>query len=725
MDTKSQTLIDDAQNNILNQKAELLALQDKYNTTLKKYQDANTNLQTAMKSFMNSTDSGGDKNMSNGVVYVDTLVEDPSTVDVSYVGAYEADGITNRASWSYSGTNATTDDLVIIADLYDEENGVTTANYLYNYESCKNAALKNGKTMFGLFGMNPDVASVDPTQSALCIATNNAGLYTSSTPVTANKCNVDATDGKNYGGEWANAVYQINADGSTKYNGCFNDSTDRAMIVPGINVDVMPSVYVAAAYNSGPWGQNTFPDSAAQWIWYTPDAASGAPTNTNAPVSLLYKYTNNTGQYVVADLYIMVDDYSNVFLNGVQIGGQINAGWETIGMQPNVLNAVSFQTGDNILAILCANGGGPAGMCMTAMSNGAVLFHSDSSWKYTTEDPSQLYPPNPTNSFTYDTCKAEAQKYGYTYFGLQDGGYGSAQCFVSNDFSQVEKHGETPGIVDFMNHTYGGYNTVALYKANNLDTQIQNMGKVGYVDFSGQLSEMPASDLTVDKSAPYSTAANVNMFFTSQVNDSNEAECVKSCDDDPNCSSYFVNTNNACFTSSSTYSYPNTPLGSSSVNGWHYKPFKVTGLDTSCSTKVNHISADKWASLPNTGATMTPTTKCGLPKYIEKQELEVQRLRKKLFKVTSQLVDKIKYLGTLNENMVQQIGIDKDVFTTDFHNYEKVMNHLQNNVQNNVGYNEIVEQTQMTATMSNYHFIFWAIVAVCILIALFVIYSSS
>ena len=137
MDPKSQTLIDDAQNNILNQKAELLALQDKYNTTLKKYQDANTNLQTAMKSFMNSTDSGGDKNMSNGVVYVDTLVEDPSTVDVSYVGAYEADGITNRASWSYSGTNALNDDLVIIGDLYDEENGVMTANYLYNYiESC-------------------------------------------------------------------------------------------------------------------------------------------------------------------------------------------------------------------------------------------------------------------------------------------------------------------------------------------------------------------------------------------------------------------------------------------------------------------------------------------------------------------------------------------------------------------------------------------------------------
>jgi hypothetical protein len=122
---------------------------------------------------------------------------------------------------------------------------------------------------------------------------------------------------------------------------------------------------------------------------------------------------------------------------------------------------------------------------------------------------------------------------------------------------------------------------------------------------------------------------------------------------------------------------------------------------------------------------MTPTTKCGLPKYIEKQELEVQRLRKKLFKVTSELVDKIKYLGTLNENIVNQIGIDKDVFSTDFYNYEKVMNQLQNNVQNNVSYNEIIEQTQMTATMSNYHFIFWAIVAVCIIIFLFVIYSKG
>jgi hypothetical protein len=96
-----------------------------------------------------------------------------------------------------------------------------------------------------------------------------------------------------------------------------------------------------------------------------------------------------------------------------------------------------------------------------------------------------------------------------------------------------------------------------------------------------------------------------------------------------------------------------------------------------------------------------------------------------LFKVTTELVDKIKYLGTLNENMVQQIGIDKDVFTSDYHNYEKTIHELQSNVQNNVSYNQIIEQTQLTATMSNYRFIFWAFVAVCVLVLLFVIYSRS
>lgn len=721
----SQTLINDAQTNILSQKSELLALQDKYNTTLKKYQDANANLQSAMKSFVNTDRSGTSTDITNTVVLVDKLIDDPTGVDVSYIGAFETGNISDFASVSYNGTSATKDDVVIIADLYDEGNGVMTAKYGYDYESCKNAAIKNGKTIFGLASFNQNEATADPTQAATCIATNNTGFYTSATPVTANKCNIDKTDGKYYGGEYTNAVYQINADGTTQYDGCYNDSTDRAMNVPGINIDVMPSVYIASDYNSGPWGKNTFPDTTAQWIWYTPDAVSGAPTNTNAPVSLIYNYTNNTGEYRFADLYIMVDDIATVFLNGTQVGGTINAGWATAGMEPNVLNAVRFQTGDNILAIQCINGGGPAGMCMTAMSNDAVLFHSDGTWKYTTEPPSQLYPPNPTNSFTFRTCKDEAEKYGYSYFGLQDGKNGSAQCFVSNDFSELSKYGETPGTTDFLNHTYGGYNTVALYNVNNLDSQIQNMGKVGYVDMSGKLSEMPASNLTMDKSAPYSSVKNVNTFFTNVTAGSNEADCAKACDDDANCSSYYLDANNACFTSSNTYSYPNVPLGSSSTRELHYKPFLVSGLDTSCSNKVANISADTWASFPNTGTTMTPITKCGLPKYIEKQELEVQRLRKKLFKVTSELVDKIKYLGTLNENIVNQIGIDKDVFSTDFYNYEKVMNQLQNNVQNNVSYNEIIEQTQMTATMSNYHFIFWAIVAVCIIIFLFVIYSKG
>jgi hypothetical protein len=110
---------------------------------------------------------------------------------------------------------------------------------------------------------------------------------------------------------------------------------------------------------------------------------------------------------------------------------------------------------------------------------------------------------------------------------------------------------------------------------------------------------------------------------------------------------------------------------------------------------------------------------CGFQADVYDQEMEVKRLKKKLVDVTNTLVEKIKYLGNTNEDLLEQIGIDKRDFAKNLQEYNRVLLQTEKSVMVEKNQDDIVNLTTMNANMWNYRRILWIIIAVIILIVLY------
>ena len=160
------------------------------------------------------------------------------------------------------------------------------------------------------------------------------------------------------------------------------------------NYDVSAApVYVLGNYGIKPWGKNnSFPDTTADWIWYSQLANSNAPNNSNSPVTIQYVYTNKSISEIDANLNIIIDNSCDVFLNSQQVkrnNGQLTAagGW---GQGNNAWNIFpcKIPPGENLFEFKVKNTGVPGGLLVSATTigtgsdNNKVLFHTNSEWKF-------------------------------------------------------------------------------------------------------------------------------------------------------------------------------------------------------------------------------------------------------------------------------------------------------------------------------------------------------
>lgn len=131
-----------------------------------------------------------------------------------------------------------------------------------------------------------------------------------------------------------------------------------------------------------PWGQcPDFVDRTAKWIWTSPAAVSGVPSN-QSPVTFVKKYEAQNN--IPITINIIVDNFAPaVRLNGATIGTAAG-GW---GGYSQYLHGI-LKPGLNVLEIDAINQGGvnnPAGLVASVFieSTPTVLFHTDSSWMWT------------------------------------------------------------------------------------------------------------------------------------------------------------------------------------------------------------------------------------------------------------------------------------------------------------------------------------------------------
>lgn len=259
-----------------------------------------------------------------------------------------------------------------------------------------------------------------------------------------------------------------------------------------------PKVYLAADYNQGPWGMSNFIDRTAKWIWYTPDAASWdvqAPNNVGSPITLFSSFSYNGPKYIKAEIRGHCDNYAAIYFNGKKLG-ELDDWWEEFKYVVNV------QPGENLIAASVVNEGGPAGFILTLIDpiDKTVFANTNSNWQYTTEDPIKIIPKQ--QNYSVASCADYANKRGYKYFSLQGGKAGTSLCYVSNDLNAAKKYGSAEIMYKGIDgQTYGRTNVDATYEVKT-PGDLKKLGKLGWMDNDGTLTEYPNSAYQVVNNAP-------------------------------------------------------------------------------------------------------------------------------------------------------------------------------------------------------------------------------
>jgi hypothetical protein len=441
---------------------ELNDLQKKFASTLERYKTAHAQLMSTTNGFLTFINNNNAKKNSilGKNIFVNTVVSNPSS---DLIGVYADDS-------NSPAMNKLTGD--------------------YTYEQCQLAAIDNGKQYFALSDLN---SSTNKGQCSISNDIDKVTKYGESVP----KC-TKGSDGKIYGNNLINALYSVNGQNST-YLGCYNDNeNDRAMNASGTILSNLSSVYTTGSYNVGPWGAWNFIDKTAQWIWYTPNAARNAPYNARYPVTLLSSFNYTGTGYARATIYGICDNASVVYLNGRAIG-RLDGGWGGGGRGIQI--PITIAPGINYISAEVENMGGPAGFIMTIIGpNNNVLINTNSSWKYTNTKSTNLI--SNKQDYSVYSCQQYASSNGFKYFGLQGGKNGNSLCYVSNDLSKSKKYGSADSTkIGSDNKLYGKESVNVSYKIKD-PGNIDYLGKVGYVDNNGILSEYPSYMINLNNNIP-------------------------------------------------------------------------------------------------------------------------------------------------------------------------------------------------------------------------------
>jgi len=567
-------------------------------------------------------------------------------------------------------------------------------------------------------------------------------------------------DGKTYGGGWGNAIYE-NDGNVSKYIGCYKDAQNRAMISAGTEEHNNP-VYAIGNDGCAPWGSSNggFPNSDAQWIWYTENAGAGAPVNTGNPVTLRGTLNVTTDSIIFCEVFCRADDICNIIVNGNNKNQSLikdgNTDSRKLICDPEEMIVrypgngktgyiVAFFPGKNIVDLHVVNTGGPAGVIVcfiqennTSIENNSIKISSASTgtdvfmctggsfmsnWSYITNKNNAVTPFS--QSFSVETCGKYAYDNGFQYFAVQNmlnNNPNSAQCFLSNDLNASTKYGPWDGSKTYQGNTLGVGPVSAVYSFNS-PGNYNNLGKVGYMNENNELLEYPSSMLQQGTSTSYTSLLNVDSPGNDIANFTlNKPDCEQKCNENTDCYGYvYVNDSNQCWIKNKNmFSYMNKDGPLTPYNGLELNIKDVQVLNNnSCPKKIKNINSLEWDSFNKSQEVMNMDTTCRLGKINNQLITERDEKETGLNWVMNQLSKGLSSFMTTNKTMTQQMGVEHNIMkeNTSLYNvlydkYKQITNVDNSNI------NNILENSQIIINQSRYFYILWVVLAIAIIIAL-------
>jgi hypothetical protein len=684
---QTHKLIDETDQNVTNQLAELDALQTKFNTILTQYNGSNSNLMGATDTYVQGTNmQDGEKYNTN--VVVNTVVSNPQS---SYVGCYA-----DTESRAMTGTSAMSGQYVTL-------------------DQCKQSAADGGYKYFGLqdykaknqTGWCSVSNSLSQTQKyGPGMLDNAAAIWSSGTAGTGANNMTITGDGR---------IVVQTAEGEIKWQ----SDNAPAECTWGGNVNLGS---VVGSYGGNCVGKPKGIDCG--------NPSSTESYGTDGIVGNLNNYIKNAvntniSKGITNFSYSALSEYSGdpafccakTVNYSYQCGGfpfksgEISAG-----------SNIDFNCSDEITKCkfflsLQTDGN----MCLY---RGTPEDNKGSVWCSYTNGKQQK--PN-------SNWAASKGKYGLDYM-IMGQILGSEETISSSDGSLLLVMQSSGDLVLYTSdpqpnctkgqqtdNMYGGGLANAVYEMDRVGNPAY-MGAVGYIDDKDRLSIYPGSMFNANKEPTYNQVQNVNKWGNDIdiPSDQRNNSTVELCKEISNslgdqCLGFvFDKVNNICYPKNKemikgvqTYE---------SVSDVYYKNPTIKN-NASCTKRVDAVDAVQYAKYQWSGMYMSNNTVCGLQKATQSQNINRDALKIQLANIADEIVNKITYVESLNSQLNNQMGIDKTVLDQTLQKYQKLgEQYTQYKLVDSANINGILSDSDIVVLQENYQYLFWSILAIAIVI---------
>jgi hypothetical protein len=559
--------------------------------------------------------------------------------------------------------------------------GATSAGS-YTYSMCKESAISGGYRYFALQNVNTQ------TSKGYCAVSNNS---------------VGATSGgTSYVVSGGTAIWSSGTYGKTGCSAILTTQGALSVVQNGTSIfatpnsNASPSNYLGC-YGDGPnramplynGGSQQYSNAQCLAIAQQTGSAYYGLQNSSSGTNAQCGLSNNLGQ---TRGYGKAGNCTKIGDGSYSGGGWSNAVYNTT---PSSAYFLILQDDGNLCIY---RGSGPndnQGAIWCAMTNGKQqkpnLQYAASKGKY-----GQNYI---TGGATLAPGDFVGSNDGSIYLIMQ--GDGNLVLYTSQNVINCSKMTD--------NNTGGGVGANALYDLGKTGFP-SNVGKIGFVDDDGNLSEYPSSMKGMSSSyIKFSNSDSPGNDIGGPIYNSTQSACETKCNSMNDCAGYIFDTNqNLCWPKSKNM-YPAGSKVPKSGDDLYIRQPSITTFPGSSKT-TSYVDSIQWQNYKNTGKPVSSTTfgTSGVLNSAQRQVLD--QLTGRLNLLASKITEKTNSLLSKNVNINNQLSSNKTNFTNSANDFNAITSMDQSAQLNNI--NGIVKDTDIVVLQENYRYLVWSILAV-------------
>jgi len=237
----------------------------------------------------------------------------------------------------------------------------------------------------------------------------------------------------------------------------------------------------------------------------------------------------------------------------------------------------------------------------------------------------------------------------------------------------------------------------------------ENIGKIGYVDDDGNLSEYPSSMKGVSSSyIKFSNSDSPGNDINGPISNSTAESCKTKCNTDPNCGGYVYDNNNKLCWPKNKNVYPVGAKNSKIENDLYIREPTITSYPGS--TKINSsIDSITWNNYKKTGNPVSDKTFNNNSISITRRQ-RLDHITDQLNLLAEQITEKTNNLLNKNSNINKQLDSNKKIFSNSSSEINKIKSDDKTKELNNI--NGIVNDSNIVVLQENYRYLMWSILAI-------------